>query len=79
MAGEILLLLTAARRKEEERLLNPLLLLLPLQLAPAALEARQAAVAIDGKKEVGRKRENAERKSRKSERALLISFFFLRK
>ena len=38
---------TATRRNEEERtLLLLLLLLLPLQLAPAALEARQAAVAM---------------------------------
>jgi hypothetical protein len=60
MEEEGLLTAAATRRNEEEPLL-------PLQLAPAALEARQAAVAMmwkskrSGKKAGGRKREEGRR------------------
>lgn len=73
--GLLLLLLTAARQKEEERLLIPLLLF-PLQLAPAALEARQAAVAIDGRKRA-RSRKKEKRRTKAEERASSCSFLFL--
>ena len=68
-------LLTAAttRRNEEER---PLLLpmLLPLQLAPAALEARQAAVAIEGRRS-GEKREKERREQGEGEERSVSSCF----
>ena len=78
-------LLTAARttrRNEEEPLLllllPLLLLLLPLQLAPAALEARQAAVAMAWRRtrEVGRKK--AEEREKEERVGALCFFFFLR-
>jgi len=72
---EVVLTAATTRRKdgdeEAERLLAPLL---PLQLAPAALEARQAAVAIErGGRGGKREREEVGEGKRKSE---LFSFFF---
>ena len=75
---EGLLTAAATRRNEGEERPLLLLLLLPLQLAPAALEARQAAVAMSRKEGEKWDEKSEERERRRKGRAGVALLVFFR-